>query len=200
VVGAAPGRGDDRWASRWCARLAVHPVAERVDPLYRLIARIRDARERAGALARYPRPFLCRFATPSAVRASAELFQGVAFREVHRLRLYMAPFAEPYLTGGVTHGPVCRLDLDDRESRTRRGLAALLKTAGDERGALMERAEADKYARLERHELGRFHRVYVCSEEDRRALARHHASRRVVVIPNAIRIPSSTPARRRDAP
>src|SRR5437870_177062 len=74
VVGAAPGRGSDRWPSRWCARLAVHPVADRVDPLFRLIARIRDSRERAAAYARYPRPLLCRFATSGAVGESARLF------------------------------------------------------------------------------------------------------------------------------
>jgi glycosyltransferase involved in cell wall biosynthesis len=197
VVGAAPGRGSDRWASRWCARLAVHPVADRVDPLFRLISRIRDSRERAAAYARYPRPLLCRFATSGAVAESAKLFQGVSFREVHVFRLYMAPFAERYLEGGAAAGPTCRLDLDDHESRTRSGLAALHSAAGDEDAASIERAEADKYASLERQELRRFHRVYVCSEDDRRALARYQGPRRVVVIPNAVRIPASVAAGRR---
>ena len=200
VVGASPGRGSERWASRWCARLAVHDVSGRVDPLFRLIARIRDPRERAAAYARYPRPLLCRFATTGAVRESAQVFRDITFREVHVFRLYMAPFAEPYLEDGAAHGPICRLDLDDHESRTRRELAALHEAAGDGAAASIERAEADKYARLERHELRRFHRVYVCSEDDRRALARHQGSRRVVVIPNAVRIPASTAARRRGAP
>ena len=197
VAGAAPGRGSDRWASRWCVRVAVYPVADRVDPLFRLISRIRDLRERAAASARYPRPLLCRFATSGAVAESAELFHGVSFREVHVFRLYMAPFAEPYLEGGAAAGPTCRLDLDDHESRTRRGLAVLHAAAGNAAAASIERAEAAKYARLERHELPRFHRVYVCSEGDRRALARHLGSRRVVVIPNAVRIPASVAARRR---
>lgn len=200
VVEASPGRGGNRWASRWCARLAVHRVTDRVDPLFGLIARIRDPQERAAAYSRYPRPLLCRYATTGAVRESTQLFRDVTFREVHVFRLYMAPFAEPYLEGGAAQGPTCRLDLDDHESRTRRGLAALHEAAGDEAAASIERAEADRYARLERHELRRFYRVYVCSEDDRRALARHHGSRRMVVIPNAVRIPASTAARRRGAP
>jgi glycosyltransferase involved in cell wall biosynthesis len=193
IVGTAPGRGSDRWASQWCAQVAVHPVADRVDPLYRLIARIRDARKRADASVRYPRPLLCRFATSGAVASAVQMFRDISFREVHVFRLYMAPFAAPYLAAG----PVCRLDLDDHESRTRRGLATLYAAAGDERGASIERAEAVKYARLERDELPRFHRVYVCSDDDRRALARHLGARRVVVIPNAVSIPRSVAARRR---
>jgi glycosyltransferase involved in cell wall biosynthesis len=200
VVGSSPGREADRWASRWCARMAVQPVADRVDPLFRLIARIRDPRERAAAYGRYPRPLLCRFATTGAIRESAELFRDVAFREVHVFRAYMAPFAGPYLEAGGGQAPVCRLDLDDHESRTRRGLAALHRAAGDPTAASFERAEADRYARLERHELRRFPRVYVCSEDDRRALARHLGSRRMVVIPNAVRIPSSHAAGRHGAP
>jgi len=70
VAGASPVSGGDRWAARFCMRLAVHDVANRVDPLFRLIAGIRDPRERAAAYARYPRPLLCRFATSGAVRES----------------------------------------------------------------------------------------------------------------------------------
>jgi len=200
VVGAPSGSGVDRWASRWCARLAVHRVGDRVDPLFRLIARIKDPRERLAAHARYPRPLLCRFATTRAVGDAARLFQGVRFREVHVFRLYMAPFAEPYLAGGAADRPTCRLDLDDHESRTRRGLAALHEAAGDEAGASVERSEADRYAVLEGHYLPRFHRVYVCSEADRRALARHDGCRHAAVIPNAVRLPVSTTAGRRDGP
>ena len=200
VVGAPPGKGADRWASRWCARLAVHRVADRVDPLYRLVARIKDPRERLAAHALLPRPLMCRFATTRAVRESAQLFEGVAFREVHVFRLYMAPFAEPYLEGGAGVGPTCRLDLDDDESSTRRSLAALHDGAGDEASAAIERSEADKYALLERQYLGRFDRVYVCSEEDRRTLARRERCRHVAVVPNAVRIPVSTTGRPRAAP
>jgi len=143
---------------------------------------------------------MCRFATTRAVRESAQLFEGVAFREVHVFRLYMAPFAEPYLEGGAEVGPTCRLDLDDDESRTRRSLAALHDAAGDEASAAIERSEADKYALLERQYLGRFDRVYVCSEEDRRTLARRERCRHVAVVPNAVRIPVSTTGRPRAAP
>src|SRR5262245_61957727 len=131
VVGASPVSRGDRWASRRCVRFAVHDVAGRVDPLFGLISRIRAASERTAAYTRYPRPLLCRFATSRAVRESAELFRDVSFREVHVFRLYMAPFAAPYLDRGTAEGPTCRLDLDDHEPRTRRGLAALYQAAGD---------------------------------------------------------------------
>ena len=200
VAGASPVSGGDRWAAQFCMRLAVHDVANRVDPLFRLIAGIRDPRERASAYAQYPRPLLCRFATSGAVHEAGTLFRDVPFREVHVFRLYMAPFVAPYVADATNEGPTCRLDLDDLESRTRRGLAALHEAAGDEAAAAIERAEALRYARFERQELGRFHRVYVCSEDDRRVLARRHGSRRMVVIPNAVRIPTSIAARRRGVP
>src|SRR5262249_10809051 len=109
VVAPAPVPEAEQWAARRCARFEVYPVADRVDPLFRLIARIKDPREALAARVRYPRPGPARFATSGAVRDAARVFARVRFREVHVFRLYMAPFAAPYLDADAT----CRLDLDD---------------------------------------------------------------------------------------
>lgn len=186
--------------ARWCARIAVHPVAPMVDPLFRLIAQIKDPRERLAALALYPRPSFCRFATSTSIREAARGFQGVLFRELHVFRLYMVPFADPYLQADPEARPVCRLDLDDYESLTRRRLAALYEANGDEDSASPERAESGKYATMERRYLPLFDRVYVCSDHDRQEIAREYGCSNVVVIPNGVRIPDATPAGHRDRP
>lgn len=185
---------------RWCARMAVHRVADRVDPLFRLIARLKDPRERLAAQAAYPRPSLCRFATSTSVREAARIFQDIAFREVHVFRLYMAPFVDPYLRATSADRPTCRLDLDDHESLTRRRLAALYEANGDEVSASLERSESGKYSVMERHYLPLFDRVYVCSDQDRQEITRESQTSNVVVIPNGVRIPIATPAGRSDEP
>lgn len=184
----------------WCARMAVHRVADRVDPLFRLIARIKDAQERLAAYASYPRPSLCRFATSTSIREAVQVFRGVPFQEVHVFRLYLAPFADPYLEAEMKGHTICRLDLDDHESLTRRRLAALHDLAGDETSALIERSESEKYSVMERQYLPRFDRVYVCSDRDRQEIAREYECSNVTVVPNGIRLPVATPPGRSDGP
>lgn len=186
--------------SRWCARIAVHQVEDRVDPLFRLIARIKDRRERLAAQASHPKPLLCRFATSTSVEEAARIFQDIPFRQVHVFRLYMAPFADPYLRATSAGRPTCRLDLDDYESLTRRRLAALHEANGDGVSASLERSESDKYSVMERHYMPLFDSVYVASDQDRHAIAREYQCSNVVVIPNGVRIPAATPAGRRDGP
>ena len=199
-VVAAPFDAVDRRISSWCARIAIHPVARRVDPLFRLIARIKDPRERLAAHASYPRPSLCRFATTGSVHDAAQLFEGIVFREVHVFRLYMAPFAEPYLRASPAVRPACRLDLDDHESRTRRRLADLYDAAGETMAASLERLEAAKYSAMERQYLPLFDRVYVASSEDRLEIIQQPGYDNTTVIPNAVRLPAATPPRRAHTP
>ncbi len=163
VVGGSPATDIDPRVSRCCARIVVHGV-ERVDPLFGLIARVKDPRERLAARLAYPKPSLCRFSTRTAVREATEVFSDVRFQAVHVFRLYMAPFAEPYLEAPAAHRPACRLDLDDVEPSTRLRLATLYEEAGDGASAALERAEATRYAEMERRYLPRFDQVYVCSE------------------------------------
>ena len=184
----------------WCARLAIHHVQDQVDALFRLIARVKDPRERLTAYLAYPKPALCRFATTNAIRGAASVFPGIRFREVHVFRLYMAPFAGPYLGEDSEDRPTYRLDLDDYESRTRQRLATLHETAGDRESAAIERSETTKYAVMEQQYLPRFARTYVCSEHDRLAIARQCRSVNVAVIPNGIRIPHTQAARASNRP
>jgi polysaccharide biosynthesis protein PslH len=168
----------------WCARILVHPAGSHVDPLFRLIEGVRDPDQQLAALQAYPRPALGRFATSASVREAAELARGPHYRVVHVLRLYLGPFAEPYL-GRVE----CRLDLDDDEVSTRQRIAALLREDGQERAAAAEESQAVRYQELAAALVPRFDRVYVASAADRDLIAARHPGADVEVLPNVIRLP-----------
>jgi hypothetical protein len=179
---------------RWCARILVHQVERHVDPHFGLIAGVRDPQEQLSALLAYPRPSLGRFATAASVREAAELAAGPPYQAVHVLRLYLAPFAEPYLAApeaGPVAGrrPVCRLDMDDNEPATRRCIAGLLRRNGDERAALVQEWEASRYETLAAAMLPRFDRVYVASAADRAPVAARYPGTDVAVLENVIRPP-----------
>jgi glycosyltransferase involved in cell wall biosynthesis len=186
-----------------CADAAVQPVWGREDPLYRMVAGIGEPRLRLAALAGYPRPRPCRFATAEAVAELRTRYAGRALDAVHVFRLYLAPFASPFLDAEAgARRPVCRLDLDDLESRTAQRLAELHAANGDEARAYLERAEAAKYERLEDAWLPRFDAVYTAGGADRAALAgRYGPQGRFVHAPNAVRVPAEAPppVARRDA-
>ncbi len=187
VAGPPEPAGDA--VRRWCARVLVHPAYRHVDPLFQLIAGVRDPDEQLAALLAYPRPALCRFATSASVREAAGLASGPQYRAVHAFRLYLAPFAEPYLAGSGPDRPHCRLDLDDDEVTTRGRIARLLREDGDERAARAEEAEADRYQALGTALLPRFDVVYVASPVDRDRVAARHPDVDVAVLENVIRLP-----------
>jgi glycosyltransferase involved in cell wall biosynthesis len=177
---------------RWCARILVHQIERHIDPHFGLIAGVRDPQEQLSALLAYPRPSLGRFATAASVREAAELAAGPRYQAVHVLRLYLAPFAEPYLA--AERRPVCRLDLDDYEPATRRRIAGLLRQNGDERAALVQEWEASRYEALAAAMLPRFDRVYVASAADRAPVAAQYPGTEVAVLENVIRLPGSRAA------
>lgn len=183
--------------ARHAVRVVVLPTEGRVDPLFGLISRLKDPAERAKALLAYPRPAMCRFATSDTVAEAAEQLAEIGFDLVHVSRLYMAPFAVPFLGARrAAARPVCVLDLDDDEPRTRRRLSALRALRGQAEAAALEAGEAEKYAQLERDYLPRFDRIVVCAEADRAELAGRFGFASVDIIPNAVRVPPrSTPAR-----
>src|SRR5260221_13771998 len=123
------------------------------------------------------------------VMQAGKAFRHVPFDVVHVFRLSMLPFARSYL--GSHHRPRRHLDLDDIESTTRRGLAALYHLHGIHSMAQIEEAEAQRCSVLEREILQHFDRVYVCSESDKATL-RAGASAQVCVLPNAVHIPAPT--------
>lgn len=187
LAGAAaePGRA----VRNWCARVLVHPADRHVDPHFRLIAGVRDPQEQLKALLAYPRPSICRFATSASVREAAALAAGPAYRVVHVLRLYLAPFAEPYLTAPAPDRPACHLDLDDHEATTRRRIAGLLRENGDEAAARVEEWEADRYEALSAALLPKFNRVYLAAQADRNLVAAAYPEVDVRVLSNVIRPP-----------
>jgi len=187
VAGSArPATADIR---RWCARILVHPAERHVDPLFRLIAAVPDPDEQLAALLAYPRPALCRFATSASVREAAGLAAGPSYAAVHVLRLYLAPFAQPYLAAPGPGRPRCRLDLDDDEPATRTRIAALLRADGDERAARAEEAQAQRYQDLAVGLVPGFVRLYVASQADRDRVAARHTGTDVAVLPNTVRAP-----------
>jgi glycosyltransferase involved in cell wall biosynthesis len=196
VAGAEPGSAGEPGEAvrRWCERILVHQIERHVDPHFSLIAGVRDPQEQLSALLAYPRPSLGRFATSASVREAAELAAGPDFQAVHVLRLYLAPFAEPYLAArelgaGTAGRPVCRLDLDDYEPATRKRIAGLLRQNGDERAALVQEWEASRYEALGAAMLPRFDRVYVASAADRAPVATQYPGTDVAVLENVIRLP-----------
>jgi glycosyltransferase involved in cell wall biosynthesis len=198
---AAPAEAvrSSQFVARRARRVVFLPLEGRADSLFGLIGRLTDPAARAAALAAYPRPALCRFATPQTVRDAAALFADVSFDVVHVMRLYLSPFAAPHLEAAAPTGPpACTLDLDDDESRTRRRLAALHAAHGDSAATAAEAAEADKYERLERTALPRYQRVLVCSEMDAAVVRGRIPGARVAVVPNAVRMPAGTGPRPTD--
>ena len=110
------------------------------------------------------------------------------FDLVHVHRLYMLPL--------LVHSPILAqvpacMDLDDVESITRDRLAALARLNGERKLAYTMQQDAWAYRAIERRELARFERVFVCSDADRDRLLASVGSRSVDVLPNVVEIPEA---------
>ena len=198
LVVAVAGPPPTTWPSFVTARTARRECVAldgRADPAFDAARSLPDAGPRLAALRAYPRPALCRFATADNVASAAHRWAGRRFDAVHVMRLYLAPFAAPFLDGAAPR-PRAVLDLDDDEAATRRGLAALHAARGEWGAATLEAAEADKYAAFEPEWLARFDRVLVCHDLDRAALGERAPAVECRVIPNGIRLPDAPPAAR----
>src|SRR3954471_2622112 len=116
----------------------------------------------------------------------AGVYRPDRFDLVHVHRLYMLPLLRscPHLARVPAF-----LDLDDVESITRDRLAGLARLNGDRRIAYLMQHDAMAYRDIEREELARFARVFVCSEADRARLIAGAAPPRVDVLPNVVEIP-----------
>ena len=112
------------------------------------------------------------------------------FDVVHVFRLAALPDAQPWLRrAGRRH-----LDLDELESVSNRRLATLAWASGKEAAARRAEDAAERASFLESEALSRFHRVYVASDADRRTLLKRHAEgAEVVVLPNSLPRPVTTP-------
>ena len=172
-----------------CAAITFQDVVGQEDPLYRMITKIKDPHHRLAALAEYRQPGLCRFATPGAIANIQERYAGVIFDAVHVFRLYLMPFAVPFVTAPSGPRLRCCLDVDDYESQTHQRFAELYARNGLEARAFLERAEAAKYRRLEEQYLPVLQAVYVAAESNRVQLAGRFPTGRFISVPNAVRLP-----------
>jgi glycosyltransferase involved in cell wall biosynthesis len=112
------------------------------------------------------------------------------FDVVHVFRLAALPHAQPWLKrAGTRH-----LDLDELESVSNRRLATLARASGKDAAARRAEDAAERTSFLESDALARFDRVYVASEGGRQTLLKRHAEgAEVVVLPNSLPMPVTTP-------
>ncbi len=163
--------------------------ASRSDPRLAL-RRLYDAWAPTAADAAMARP------TASMARRLARL-HATHFDLVHVFRLYMLPIASAALAD-IEAAPL-QIDVDDWESRTRQGLAALAE-AHDAKLAARLRAEARHFASLEQQWLPRVAQSFVCAEADAVGLAAQTGAASVSVVENAVAQPVAPPPLSRSEP
>ncbi len=171
---------------RYAVRSVVLDLAQTLDPLFALIASIRDPEARARAALAYPKPFLSRACTSESGRYLVEWSGSIQPRAVHVMRLYLAPVIDPFLRTRQVDRPFRVLDLDDDEVVAHERLAALYDAAGDTAAAQAASAEARKFRSLAARYLPAFDRVGVCSAQDSHRLADDFPDARFAVLPNSI--------------
>ncbi len=184
---AGTGGPPDDFVGRHTVRIGGLDLARSLDPLFALIARVRDPEARARAELAYRKPYLSRFCTGDSARSLFEWSSGVRISAVHVMRLYLAPLALPFLRASSESRPFCVLDLDDDDARTYRRLMRLHEDSGDPRAAAVAAAEADKFDALAGQYLRAFGRVLVSSDDDARRLAARFPDAHFAVVPNACR-------------
>jgi glycosyltransferase involved in cell wall biosynthesis len=192
VVPAIPGAGpaaSRAFVERRALRVAVLDEVAALDPLFALMTRVEDPEARRRLFLTYPRPMLARYTHPGSVADAGRRFEGAEFAVVHVMRTYLADFAMPWLKrSDESRRPLCVLDADECESRTRKSLAALLTLRGETGAAERELNEAQRYERMEGERLAGFDRVLVASREDADALRSRIGAASLGVVPNAVRI------------
>jgi glycosyltransferase involved in cell wall biosynthesis len=132
--------------------------------------------------------------TGKRIRAASRIFSRRDFDVIHVFRLYMSPFASPFLR--EPFAGTCQVDIDDIESVTRRDLSDLYRLNGNGKMASSLAREAAIYASMEGRILPRFDRVFVCSDTDREKISRMYQCADVAVLPNVVRIPAERPPAR----
>ena len=173
-----------------CRRVVVAPLHDKVDAAYVLCASVQPVQERAAALASYPRPAACRFATRACVGVIADALAGERFDAILVLRSYLTPYVAPLLQQHEAQGrPIAILDLDDDETIGHVRQAALYERNGRHDEAKIESAEAEKYARHERDWLPCFDLLIVCTDEHAARLRADSRTQPVAIVPNTVAAP-----------
>jgi polysaccharide biosynthesis protein PslH len=182
VAGAAEAPSD--FVLRRTTRVHSLDLEHYMDPHFALISRLKDPILRHDAERLYPKPYSSRFCTSESAQRLYEWSSWPSLAAVHVMRLYLAPFAEPFLRLKGRDRPTCVLDLDDDEVRTRRRLADLYEADENRPAAEREEEELAKYAALADRYLRAFDCITVCSAIDSGRLGRHYADARFAVVPN----------------
>lgn len=136
--------------------------------------------------------------THSRIKSASQVYSGVQFDLIHIFRLYMVPYAFPYLQN-VFSG-ISQLDMDDIESLTRKRFSELYRINGNHLKALLMLREYEKYRDIEKSVVPLFDRVFVCSEKDKERLLQSLACKEVIVIPNVVQISSIKEDKKRNLP
>jgi glycosyltransferase involved in cell wall biosynthesis len=152
------------------------------DAAYARIEAMDDPIRRQFQLSLYPKPALCRFATPAMLQRVADAHPDVTFDALFVFRLYTASYAER------CQAAARYLDMDDLESDTHQRLAAMEKEAGNDMLSSIESTEAQKFRHAEAEALKRYDRVFVSSAGDRERLRARHATDNVDVLPNGFHV------------
>jgi glycosyltransferase involved in cell wall biosynthesis len=176
---------------RCAASVRTLPLAEHLDPHYRLIERVIDPAARRRAALAYPKPYLARFCTGRAAAVVAEWSSAIGASTIHVMRLYLAPLVTPQ------DDALRVLDLDEDDVTTHRRIADLHRRDGNT--ALAERfdGEAAKFEALATQSLGRFDRALVSSPVEAERIRQRASAATVSVVPNAA--PAASPPARSDA-
>jgi len=190
VAGAAEAPSE--FVLRRTARVHSLDLVHHLDPHFALISRLKDPLLRRDAERLYPKPSLSRFCTSESAQRLYEWSSWPSLAAVHVMRLYLAPFAEPFLRLKGGDRPACVLDLDDDEVRTRRRLADLHLAHDNRPAAEREEEEGTKYAALAGRYLPAFDCVTVCSATDSDRLHRHYDDVRFAVVPNGYEMVETT--------
>ena len=195
VAGGAIDAIPEYVASR-SRRVHIVRLDGKLDPLWDLSCRLLDPTLRAAALARYPRPALCRYVTTPMRDAVAAALAGDRFAAVHVMRSYLAPYAAPALHREAVVGPALSIDLDDDEAATHDRLAALWHRLGMADEARIAAAEAAKYRQHEAQWLPRFDMLIACTDDQISRLATAVPQSRQAVVPNTVALPTPTARQR----
>ena len=191
VAGGAQ-RPMSRFAVERAARIVTVALDDNVDPLWTLMGRISDPDGRTAAFAAYPRPAMCRHASPSYRSAVGAELAPKRFDVVHVMRSYMTPYAEPFLAeGGERPMPHATLDLDDDEALTLTRIAALAERAGALEDARSLADEAARYRRFEPIWLPRFRLLIAANPAHAQRLASDNPGRAVVTVANTVALPTN---------
>ena len=112
-------------------------------------------------------------------------FEDLEFDIIHAYRLTTLSVARRYVVGNGTSRPL-HVDLDEAESASRRRMARVLSDGGHGTAAKFATLEATRCARLELDVIEHSDAVYVCSDEERDALAHAGTRAQIRTVPNVI--------------